>query len=60
MHAPRPTYPTSTLLTDGTFDKFRCHRGDGDMGRSPGPTMTMLMTTGEPMAIISRTFPPSG
>jgi len=31
MNPPRPSYPQSTLITGVTFDKFRCHRGDGDM-----------------------------
>jgi hypothetical protein len=28
---PAPNYPRSTFITGVTFDKFRCHRGDGDM-----------------------------
>ncbi|MBC8078742.1 MAG: hypothetical protein H7X86_00215 [Gorillibacterium sp.] len=31
MTVPNPTYPTSELISSATFDKFRCHRGDGDM-----------------------------
>ena len=28
---PIPPYSTSTYITSAVFDKFRCHRGDGDM-----------------------------
>jgi len=28
---PRPDYPKSTLIREVILDKFRCHRGDGDM-----------------------------
>jgi hypothetical protein len=31
MNPPSPTYPQSTYITGITIDKFRCHRGDGDM-----------------------------
>jgi len=31
MPIPKPDYPKSTYITMVTFDKFRCHRGDGDM-----------------------------
>ena len=31
MSAPHPDYPKSTYITSVIFDKFRCHRGDGDM-----------------------------
>lgn len=31
MSIPKPDYPRSTYITKITFDKFRCHRGDGDM-----------------------------
>ena len=31
MPAPYPDHPKSTYITGVTFDKFRCHRGDGDM-----------------------------
>ena len=31
MPAPIPDFPRSTYITGITFDKFRCHRGDGDM-----------------------------
>ncbi|HOU14656.1 MAG TPA: hypothetical protein PKZ84_16235 [Anaerolineae bacterium] len=31
MAAPVPAYPRSTLIKNVVFDKFRCHRGDGDM-----------------------------
>ena len=31
MNLPNPSFPPSTYITGITFDKFRCHRGDGDM-----------------------------
>lgn len=31
MSAPTPEAPRSTYIQQVTFDKFRCHRGDGDM-----------------------------
>ena len=31
MSAPTPPYPKSTLITNVVMDRFRCHRGDGDM-----------------------------
>jgi hypothetical protein len=31
MTAPTPGAPRSSYITAATFDKFRCHRGDGDM-----------------------------
>jgi len=31
MSPPSPSYPPSIYITGITFDKFRCHRGDGDM-----------------------------
>jgi len=31
MPAPTPPYPRSSLINRAVFDKFRCHRGDGDM-----------------------------
>jgi hypothetical protein len=31
MSAPLPDYPKSTYITSVTFDRFRCHRGYGDM-----------------------------
>jgi hypothetical protein len=31
MPIPQPDYPRSTYITRIIFDKFRCHRGDGDM-----------------------------
>ena len=29
MTPPIPPYPNSSYITGVTFDKFRCHRGDG-------------------------------
>jgi len=31
MSAPVPLNPRSTFIRSAIFDKFRCHRGDGDM-----------------------------
>jgi len=31
MTTPTPPYPHSTFIRRAIFDKFRCHRGDGDM-----------------------------
>ncbi len=31
MPAPIPAYPRSTLIRSACMDRFRCHRGDGDM-----------------------------
>ncbi len=31
MSSPAPAYPWSNYITGVTFDRFRCHRGDGDM-----------------------------
>jgi len=31
MSPPTPPYPKSTLIRSVTLDRFRCHRGDGDM-----------------------------
>ena len=31
MNTPTPDYPRSTLIKEVIFDRFRCHRGDGDM-----------------------------
>lgn len=31
MNVPKPACPPSSLITGVTFDRFRCHRGDGDM-----------------------------
>jgi len=31
MTAPVPPYPRSLLIIEAVFDRFRCHRGDGDM-----------------------------
>ena len=31
MTAPAPSYPHSIFIKNVIFDRFRCHRGDGDM-----------------------------
>jgi len=31
MIGPMPPYPESTYIKGAVFDRFRCHRGDGDM-----------------------------
>ena len=31
MSAPIPAYPASKTIANVSFDRFRCHRGDGDM-----------------------------
>jgi len=31
MPPPTPPFPCSTFIAGATFDRFRCHRGDGDM-----------------------------
>lgn len=64
MAVPSPQYPASALIKGVAFDKFRCHRGDGDMwpitwaedgnlyggaGDNSGSPMNFWKITGGPM-----------
>jgi hypothetical protein len=31
MIPPIPAFPSSNVIRRAVFDRFRCHRGDGDM-----------------------------
>jgi hypothetical protein len=66
MAAPIPPYTKSSFIKDVVFDKFRCHRGDGDMwpitwaddgnlygsgGQNSGSPMNFWKLLGGPMDI---------